>query len=49
MDDKFVVGITLPYLGQVKSPHCGTARLRVEYQKVKKTRSAEPKLIETLP
>jgi hypothetical protein len=41
MDDKFVVGITLPYMGQVKCPHCGTARLRVEYEKVKKTKTAQ--------
>lgn len=47
MDDKFAVGITLPYLGQVKCPHCGTARLRVEYGKVKKTdTAAQPKPIE---
>jgi uncharacterized C2H2 Zn-finger protein len=48
MDDKFVVGVTFPYMGQVKCPHCGTARLRVEYEKVKKTKNTtEPKPIET--
>ena len=47
MDDKFVVGVTLPYLGQVKCPHCGTARSRVEYEKVKKSSTAvEQKPIE---
>jgi hypothetical protein len=44
MDDKLVVGITLPYIGQVKCPHCGTARSRVEYEKVRKKKiPAEPK------
>jgi uncharacterized C2H2 Zn-finger protein len=50
MDDKFVVGVTLPYLGQVKCPHCGTSRSRGEYQKVKKaSTAAEPKQVETQP
>jgi hypothetical protein len=35
MDQKmFGAGWTLPYLGSVKCPHCGSERSRQEYEKV---------------